>query len=105
MHVFMLFLALLSACTTSTATAAAPPTSRPRADPAAMAALARDTAIAYGLAAPVERDRLELMFEAAPPFPAGLTIIRVLDRDHGTGLRIVFADDEAGVRAISAWPL
>jgi hypothetical protein len=104
MHVFTLFLALLASC--ASATAAAPPSPPTPTDPAALAALARDTAVSLGLAPPVMRDDLELVFEPASLLPEGMTIIRVIDRDHGTGLRIVFAHDLAGrVRAVAAWPI
>jgi hypothetical protein len=103
MHVLSLFLALLSAC--ASATAAAPPPPVTQTDPAALAALARDTAIFLGLAPAAMRDQLELVFEPTPLLPEGMTIIRVLDRDRGTGLRIVFAENLEGPRAVAAWPL
>jgi hypothetical protein len=104
MHVFTLFLALLSSC--ASATAAAPPPAPTTTDPAALAALARDTAVGLGLAPPAMRDDLELVFEPTPLLPEGMTIIRVIDRDRGTGLRIVFGHDFlGGVRAVAAWPI
>ena len=104
MHVFTLFLALLASC--ASATAAAPPAPPTLTDPAALAALARDTAVSLGLVPPVMRDDLELVFEPTPLLPEGMRIIRVIDRDHGTGLRIVFAHDLVGnVRAVAAWPI
>src|SRR5512134_3900021 len=103
MHVFTLLLALLASC--SAATAAAPPPPPAGADPGALAALARDTAVALGLVNAAMRDQLELVFEPSPALPRGLTIIRVTDRDHHAGLRIVVTADPTGVRAIAAWPL
>jgi hypothetical protein len=106
MHVLSLLFMLLAAC--SSASAAAPPGARPPADPGALAALARDTAVALGLVVPAMRDRLQLDFELdpAPARPRGLTIIRVVDRDHHRGLRVVISDhDPVGPRAIAAWPL
>jgi hypothetical protein len=103
MHVFTLLLACLAACTS--ATAAAPPPPRRPADPGALAALARDTAVALGLTVAAARDHLDLVFEPTPVLPRGLTIIRVTERDHGTGLRLVISDEVGGPRTIAAWPL
>jgi hypothetical protein len=104
MHVFMLLLALASAC--SSATAASPPPSRGPADPAVIAALARDLAVALGVGVPATRDRLLLEYEPPPPLPRGITIIRVRDLDAGRVLRLVISDDKAtGPRAIAAWPI
>ena len=107
MHVLTLLFTLLAACASASA-AAPPPPPRPPADPGALAALARDTAVALGLVVPAMRDRLQLDFELdpAPARPRGLTIIRVVDRDHHRGLRVVISDhDPIGPRAIAAWPL
>jgi hypothetical protein len=102
MHVFTLLVALLAACTS--ASAAKPPPAA-RTDPGALAALARDTAVALGFTVAAMRDRLELVFEPPPTLPRGLTIIRVFDRDRRTGLRLVIAEDSVGPRAIAAYPL
>src|SRR6185503_16782833 len=63
MHVLTLLFTLLAACSSATALAAVPPApARPPADPGALAALARDTAVALGLVVPALRDRLILEF-------------------------------------------
>jgi hypothetical protein len=104
MHIFTLFLALLSAC--ASATAATPPPDRTPTDPGALAAMARDTAVALGLAVPAMRDELELTFEPIEgAFTETMTMIRVVDPDDGAGMRIVFAETPTGPRAIAAWPL